>query len=944
VGMSEGGGADDGFTPEQKEILEIQHEILNEAGGRIAKDLGRSLSIISEMVFVRTARFIMEFIQNAEDSLIGADYDGEMEIVVSDKMVKVIHNGKPFDRADLNAICGVRSTKKPERGTLGYLGIGFKSVFKITDCPQIFSGGYAFKFDKSYWEGKDENAKALWPIIPIPISLKDVTESIPPDKTTFILPFRSKESYEVVREELKRLGPHLFMFLKKLRRLTIIDEVTGVKKLFEWDTILLEKLSSEPEIEVKNIKVKENGKERRFIVFSGIFKVPENVKADRFTQDALRAGAVAREVSIAFPLDEKGERLVELEKIGWVYGGIYSFLPLEEAVSGAPFLIQGDFVVQPGREAMNYEAVWNRWMMECVGVVASQAIEYFCKNRNFCTHYIPFFEIRKGQGDFYNKLIEPTLKRKLYEKLKDPYVPSYDGTIIPLSKAVKITEEVEGFIQEGLLRKDDLHIIFNEEGLNFIGKDVKTGELSVRQVRLKMLHRKELIEKKLKEGVGIDFLAKLYRESDKRSEFYSIPDYNVGRWFVIDREGAINHADSTYFSSLPKEVEELLEEVPEARAALGMYKFVHPKLEAMVRDLLEKARVKNIDYKEICEKFVVPKLTTRNPKPISGDAKLQLRIWTYMLRKAEVFPKDEIWVLDRSGDAFSPSELFLPVEDKDKMEEYEKAGLRFVDIDAYVNIDKEQDRERAKQQWASFFKNGLRIKSPMEDNKSIDIILSKIGKNAPKLNKEELLIYTKVLKELAEAFPNKQLEPIQVLTTDEEIEISDAVYFSSKYDPEQDWQRQTLVRIGPFLSDKYLETGDIKSWKDFFKKVGVRERAPSEMVEKYAIEFVSNMLGRDYVEPSHNGHDLIYSKDGVEYYIEVKGRTADIEDIKLEKPEVKTAIRKKDKYVLMIVFGVPNKPRPCCIKNPIEAIEDWYEITIPKETIKKYLEEGCNLA
>jgi hypothetical protein len=278
------------------------------------------------------------------------------------------------------------------------------------------------------------------------------------------------------------------------------------------------------------------------------------------------------------------------------------------------------------------------------------------------------------------------------------------------------------------------------------------------------------------------------------------------------------------------------------------------------------------------------------------------------------------------------------------MEEYEKAGLRFVDIDAYVNIDKEQDRERAKQQWTSFFKNGLRIKSPMEDNKSIDIILSKIGKNAPKLNKEELLIYTKVLKELAEAFPNKQLEPIQVLTTDEEIEISDAVYFSSKYDPEQDWQRQTLVRIGPFLSDKYLETGDIKSWKDLFKKVGVRERAPSEMVEKYAVEFVSNMLGRDYVEPSHNGHDLIYSKDGVEYYIEVKGRTADIEDIKLEKPEVKTAIRKKDKYVLMIVFGVPNKPRPCCIKNPIEAIEDWYEITIPKETIKKYLEEGCNLA
>jgi len=139
VGMAAGGGVGNSYIPEQKEkeILEIQREILNEAGGRIAKDLGRSLSIISEMVFVRTARFIMELIQNAEDSLIGANNKGEMEIAVSDKRVKVIHNGKPFDRDDLNAICGVRSTKKPERGTLGYLGIGFKSVFKITDCPQI---------------------------------------------------------------------------------------------------------------------------------------------------------------------------------------------------------------------------------------------------------------------------------------------------------------------------------------------------------------------------------------------------------------------------------------------------------------------------------------------------------------------------------------------------------------------------------------------------------------------------------------------------------------------------------------------------------------------------------------------------------------------------------------------------------------------------------------
>lgn len=886
------------------------------------------------MVFVRTSRFIMELIQNAEDALIDADYPGEIEIIVSNKRIKIIHNGKPFTKEDVDAICGIRSTKKPERGTLGYLGIGFKSVFKITDCPQIFSGPYAFKFDKNYW--KEEHYRALWPIIPIPISLENITETIPPNKTTFILPFRSEKDYNIVKDELNRLSPHLFMFLKRLSKLTIIDEVTGEKKIFEWYVRQIEKLS--PTIEVKNVKVIENGKARSFIVFSGIFNVPDDVKNDRLTQEARRERVVAREVSIAFPLDEKEERLVGVEEIGWVYGGLYSFLPLEEARSGIRFLIQGDFIVQPGRESINYEAKWNKWMFECVAEVASQAIEYFSKHPKFCGQYIPFFEISKVDGNFYSKLIEPTLKRKIEEKLKDPHVPAVDGTIVPLSKAVKITEEIEGFIQKDLLKKDDLNIIFKEEGLNFIGKDVKTGSLTVKQIPLEKLHNKELIEKKLKEGKGIDFLAELYHEAYKRNRFYSI--YYYDGWFIIDKELKIRFARETYFSSIPKEVEELLEEVPEAKEVLGEYKFVHPELEAKIKDLLEKAGVKNISYREICEKVVIPKVSILSPKPTSDDAKKKLKVWTYMLKKGGIYLSSEIWVLDRSGEARRSSEIFLPIGDKKKIEEYEKAGIKFVDLEAYISVDKEQDKEKAKKEWINFF-NSINIKSPKEDNRSIEIVLRRIRKDAPKLGKEDLLICTKVLKELCEAFPYiGELQPIQVLTDKEEIEISENVYFSSKYEPEQDWQRQNLVDVGRFLSDKYLEEGDIKGWKEFFRKVRVREKAPSEAVEKYAIAFVSNKLrelGYSNIKLSQNGHDFVCSKDGIEYYIEVKGRTGDIEDIKLEKSEVKTAIKKKSTYILMVVFGIPNQPKLCMITNPIEAIEDWYELTIPKEVLKKFM-------
>jgi hypothetical protein len=45
-----------------------------------------------------------------------------------------------------------------------------------------------------------------------------------------------------------------------------------------------------------------------------------------------------------------------------MYGGVYSFLPLGESNSGVKFPIQADFLVQPGREAVNEEAAWNQWL------------------------------------------------------------------------------------------------------------------------------------------------------------------------------------------------------------------------------------------------------------------------------------------------------------------------------------------------------------------------------------------------------------------------------------------------------------------------------------------------------------------------------------------------------------------------------------------------------
>ena len=85
--------------------------------------------------------FIFELIQNAEDA--GATYVAFS--LYQDRLI-LCHNGKLFTEADIQGICGIRSTKdEPESGKIGRFGIGFKSVYAYTKTPRIYSGQYSFR-------------------------------------------------------------------------------------------------------------------------------------------------------------------------------------------------------------------------------------------------------------------------------------------------------------------------------------------------------------------------------------------------------------------------------------------------------------------------------------------------------------------------------------------------------------------------------------------------------------------------------------------------------------------------------------------------------------------------------------------------------------------------------------------------------------------------------
>ena len=118
---------------------------------------GRGLQRLSKELYSKDSHFVLELIQNADDnsyheSLFLSDGSGgvpALKFIIDPTSVSVLNNEVGFNEKNVRAICDVgRSTKGAHQsGYIGQKGIGFKSVFRVTDTPEIHSGGYHIRFD-----------------------------------------------------------------------------------------------------------------------------------------------------------------------------------------------------------------------------------------------------------------------------------------------------------------------------------------------------------------------------------------------------------------------------------------------------------------------------------------------------------------------------------------------------------------------------------------------------------------------------------------------------------------------------------------------------------------------------------------------------------------------------------------------------------------------------
>ena len=134
------------------------------------------LDTLSKQLSAKESTFVYELLQNANDYPVeGQGVD--VEFHVTDNYILFIHSGDKFNVRNISGICGINEKEKvANKKTIGYKGIGFKTVFLNNHYVYLRTGKYSFRFDQK--AKKIKRLEAPWPILPVWTSHEEVAEEV----------------------------------------------------------------------------------------------------------------------------------------------------------------------------------------------------------------------------------------------------------------------------------------------------------------------------------------------------------------------------------------------------------------------------------------------------------------------------------------------------------------------------------------------------------------------------------------------------------------------------------------------------------------------------------------------------------------------------------------------------------------------------------------------
>lgn len=359
-------------------VLEVRAEKEKYRG---SKDLEKAVHLLSKKIYKDDIHFVLELIQNAEDE--GAH---ELTIFLDQNKVIVKNNGRIFSKKDVKAICSIGGGDKKKK--IGFMGIGFKSVFHITDVPQVISGQFNFTIDDYlYPEPQDSfNIESF--------DYKQKSGAI------FVLPL-TKEYQDNLDDFTKRLfdvDEKILLFLSNLRKIHFIDATKKTVSKWSYERITDGDLES-------LINTKTDYKDT-WRVFKKIIQVEDKSLIEGVEE---KEGIEKTTIIVAFPNPD-------IESINNCKSEpLYCYLPTEKPVQ-LPFILQADFIPNAGRTFIDNKPKWNTWLFK---ELAQHAAESIIQLQNDELYFKLFYELIPIASDNYDNELKEKFLTPFHNRIKN---------------------------------------------------------------------------------------------------------------------------------------------------------------------------------------------------------------------------------------------------------------------------------------------------------------------------------------------------------------------------------------------------------------------------------------------------------------------------------------------------------------------------------------------
>lgn len=330
-------------------------------------------------------RSLIELLQNADDAQATEFYIQKID----ESTFIVANNGREFSEEDIVALCrSGASTKHRNSNTIGFRGIGFKSVVNFSKAVHVHSGKYQFSFSKELTSELVCSDSPV-PLVRIPHNfigqkyLHQIRALVQEGYTTIFV-FEVNSSAFIA--EIKAFDSSCLLFLNNIT--TAIFRYNDHSETFKSVSSIL-------------------GTGKRVLLLNSV--------QGKRTYMVFTAG---NKTAIAFEVNDSGEIISSIPN-----AVVHSFMPTQEKLS-LPLKLNGDFSSDPSRTRIIYDGETKEALQQCVDLLTS-IIHDTLKSNNDPLKIInaisaikldPIRNLRgKSIDDYFSEMLIDSLKNVLGE-------------------------------------------------------------------------------------------------------------------------------------------------------------------------------------------------------------------------------------------------------------------------------------------------------------------------------------------------------------------------------------------------------------------------------------------------------------------------------------------------------------------------------------------------